>query len=107
VYRVFVKIRVNETKKNVWGEFLEVQFCHNWAGDDWFVRIAFRNRETDRVYVNGNYARYSVYEELVRQFVKEFVIEKKRATFKRINEIVKEICGKKPKWSKEGYKWGD
>ncbi|HDI02622.1 MAG TPA: hypothetical protein ENF95_00630 [Candidatus Aenigmarchaeota archaeon] len=98
VYRVFVEIRVNETKKKVWGELLRVSFCHNWAGDDWFIRLRFKNKETDRIYHEGNYGKYEVFESVVRRFVKEFVLDGKRATFKRINEIVKEICGEKPKW---------
>ena len=100
IYRVFVEIKVNKKKSGLTAEPLEVKFCHNWSGDAWFVRIVFRDKETSRIYVDGDYARYSVYEELVRKFVEEFVIKERRATFKQIDEIVREICGKRPIWHK-------
>jgi len=99
IYRVFVNLQVNE-KKNLECETLRVLFCHNWAGDDWFIRLQFKRKETNRIYYQGNYGKFYVFERIVKRFVKEFIVEEKRATFKRINQIVKEIAGNTPKWSK-------
>jgi len=102
-YKVWTDILVNANKyHNDSDERLRISFCHNWAGNDWFVSYDFKGKTSGRVHapiLNGYYASFYYYDRLLRRFVKEFVVKQRRCTFKAINEITKELTGMKPKWS--------
>jgi len=105
-YKVWTDILVNaDNHHNDSDERLRISFCHNWAGDDWFVSYDFKGETSGRVHApdtdtaNGYYASFYYYDRLLRRFVKEFIVKEKPCTFKAINEITKELTGMIPKWS--------
>ena len=103
-YKVWTDILVNaDNHHNDSDERLRISFCHNWAGDDWFVSYDFKGETSGRIHApdteNGYYASFYYYDRLLRRFVKEFIVKEKPCTFKAINKITKELTGMIPKWS--------
>lgn len=106
MYRVFETLKVNSKsgKKDVdFGNLyddLEISYCQNWAGDDWFIRIKFKGKGTNRIYGRKGYDRFNFFRKITNRMVKEFIIKERKANFKEIDKIIIELFGKKPKWKK-------
>jgi len=101
--KISVSLKVNErlTESKFSYEELKIIFCHFFSGDKWFIEIQFRGKETGWIYYKGDFGKYYRFEKVVKRFVEEFIVKDRKATFKRINEIVKELTGQRPRWRDE------
>ncbi len=107
-------ISVNDKHELPFYDNLHYYFVHNWAGDDWYMRIIFKKRNnkgevinewhSHRIYYRYNYSRFSHYQRFITKLVRKYVISEKKLGITLLKQEINEHFKIKVKFNKDNIK---
>ena len=104
------EIKVNDKHTLPFYDHLYYYLVHNWAGDDWYMRIIFKKHNdknevinewrSHRIYYKDNYAKFSNYQNFITKLVKKYVIREKKLGITLLKQEINEHFKIKVKFNK-------